>query len=135
MAQHPEHEDVYLTRRKGFVKLAIQGGAGKYKTYFCCTMSTSSSCVHQRLRHLMLPHTQHVHNPSRTFRLSSVGTQKVVWFAVARPACCMPRLLAVANAQWHALLTVFLACGCSMHAERSGDIRFREVDHMCVTVS
>ena len=29
LAQHPEREEVYLTRRKGFVKLAIQGGAGR----------------------------------------------------------------------------------------------------------
>lgn len=30
LAQHPEREEVYLTRRKGFVKLAIQGGAGRH---------------------------------------------------------------------------------------------------------
>ena len=30
LSQHPEREEVYLTRRKGFVKLAIQGGAGKH---------------------------------------------------------------------------------------------------------
>ena len=32
LSQHPEREEVYLTRRKGFVKLAIQGGAGERMT-------------------------------------------------------------------------------------------------------
>ena len=33
LSQHPEREEVYLTRRKGFVKLAIQGGAGEASLY------------------------------------------------------------------------------------------------------
>lgn len=36
LSQHPEREEVYLTRRKGFVKLAIQGGAGMRMTQGLC---------------------------------------------------------------------------------------------------
>ncbi|CAK0786261.1 hypothetical protein CVIRNUC_009474 [Coccomyxa viridis] len=33
LSQHPEREEAYLTRRKGFVKLAIQGGADLVPVY------------------------------------------------------------------------------------------------------
>ncbi len=44
LAQHPEREEVYLTRRKGFVKLAIQGGAGKAILY--CSLETRAVLWH-----------------------------------------------------------------------------------------